>query len=65
MDLRDIRVLARRKLGAAGDQCYAAPQSSHGLRHLEADVAASQDDQVPGEALQVEHLDMSHGLRIL
>jgi hypothetical protein len=62
--LCDISVFAWRKLRAASDQSYAAPESAYGLGQLEPDEPASQDDQVFGKTLQVERLDMRHWPRI-
>jgi hypothetical protein len=62
--LRDIRVLVR-ELSPASNQCYPASRPAYGLRHLNSDIPASQNDQVFGEALPVERLDMRQGLGIL
>src|SRR5260370_28026238 len=60
--MRDVSILVGQKLRAALDQRHAAPQPAHRLAQFESDVAASQDNQVFGQALQFERLDMRHWL---
>src|SRR5262245_25979362 len=46
------------------NQCHATPEPPHRLRHLEAHVTASQDNQMFGKAIQIQQLDMRHRLCI-
>ena len=60
--LRNVGIFVGGKLRVAGDQRYAASQSAQSLAEFQADVAASQDDQVLGTPLQVQRFDMGHRL---
>ena len=44
--IRDIRVFPAHELGAGLNDRHAAPEATIGLRHFEADIAASEHDQM-------------------
>src|SRR5580704_11983980 len=60
----NISIFFWRKLRPSSDQCDAAAEPAHGLGEFQPYIPASQNDQVFGKPLQVERLDMRHGLRI-
>jgi hypothetical protein len=57
---RDIGVFARGELRALLDDGHPRAEPPHGLCQFEPDVAAAHDNQVPGQPVQVEELDVSH-----
>ncbi len=54
----DVGILAGEELRAVLDDGDAAAEAPVGLRELEADVAAAEDDQVLGQAVELEQLDV-------
>src|SRR5215471_14790668 len=56
----DIRVFAGGELRSSLDEGDLAAKSPHGLTEFECDVTAAQDDDVAGNAVELESLDMGH-----
>ncbi len=56
--LGDVRILAWRELRRLLDDGDAAAEAPEGLRHLEADIAAAEHDQMRGKPIELERLDM-------
>ena len=62
--LRDVAILAVGQGVVPLDDRHAAAEASHGLGHLEPDVAAPQDEEVLRDAVQFEGLDVRHRPRL-
>ena len=60
--VRDIRVLTTGELRTVLDDGDAAPEATVRLRELEADIAAPEHDQVRGQPIELQRLDMREGL---
>src|SRR5262249_6759219 len=58
----DVGVLSAHQLGPRLDDGYTAAEAPVGLRHFEADIAAPEDDQVCGQVIELERLNMGERL---
>ena len=55
-----VRVFPFEKLRAALNDRHAAAEAAHRLGELQADVAAAEDDEMIGQALEIQGFDMRH-----
>src|SRR5262249_8610217 len=55
---RDVRILALDELLSVRDDGHAAPEAAVRLGELEADIAAAEDDEMLGQPIDLEQLDV-------
>ena len=62
--LGDLRIFAAREPWAMLDDCDAAPEASIGLRQLNADISATEDDEVIRNSVEFERLNVRERLSL-
>ena len=56
---RDVGIFPAGELRSRLDDRDPAAEAAIGLRHFQADISAAQDDQVAGQAIELEQLDIA------
>src|SRR5262245_39547660 len=59
---RNVGILSAHQLGPRLDDGHAAAEATIRLRHFESDISASEDDQVCGQVIEFERLNMGERL---
>src|SRR6266481_3986621 len=60
----DIGIFPTRQLRAVFDHGHIRAKSTKRLREFEADIAAAEHYQMPGQAIELQRLDMRHWLSL-
>ena len=59
---RDIGIFAAGELRSRLDDCHAAAEPAVGLCHFQSDRAAADDDQMVGQSIELQRLDIGERL---
>src|SRR5262249_48318552 len=60
----DVRILADQELRRILNHCDPTAEAAEGLRKLHPDIAAAEHDQVLGQTIDLQRLDMGQGSRV-